>query len=418
MKTLLAWSLLLWCSAIAAEAGPDTPDEFRQRIFQAQQDGDDGGVIRLARELGRLLGEHAGEPETPDVYLPAPAEVPPLRPDEIQRGFRPYLEQLPAHKWWRPGLDPATTAHLPREAADVLCGLLAAYRAELEDAEECLKQAREIGDYLLWTQAQAGTGLIPFPATEQGRGAAFEAARQFVRKARTLGNEPRILRNGWIIEDLEDGGLQFDNAECGVALLELHAATRDDKYLVAAKAAADWAMTRPVVPNWNYNSFSVYLLATASRITRDEKYTDAAKRKARLGVYPGQLTEGKHRGRWVDPHNARPAYHYILARSLAALALSLRTDDPERARALHGLRLALRARNGEIIARGIMTREKAMETLLLAGRLPLREIQDCLVNEARDILARALIADFRAGKLPAPKTWGGYLEYCWGLVSI
>ena len=33
-----------------------------------------------------------------------------------------------------------------------------------------------------------------------------------------------------------------------------------------------------------------------------------------------QLTEGPRKGRWADAHNARPPYHYIMVRGLAALA--------------------------------------------------------------------------------------------------
>ncbi len=63
-------------------------------------------------------------------------------------------------------------------------------------------------------------------------------------------------RKGWVIDDrkLDEGGLQFDNGECGVARLELYDLTKDMKYLAAAQTAADWTIPRPCVPSWNYGS--------------------------------------------------------------------------------------------------------------------------------------------------------------------
>ncbi len=101
---------------------------------------------------------------------------------------------------------------------------------------------------------------------------------------------------------MDDGGLQFDNAECGVALLELYELTKEPKYLDAAKKAADWALARPLVSNWNYNSFSAYLLVRTYRVTGDKKVSRCGDEEGVARRDPGQLTEGKYAGRWHDPH--------------------------------------------------------------------------------------------------------------------
>ncbi len=146
--------------------------------------------------------------------------------------------------------------------------------------------------------------------------------------AKESGRLDEVVKNGWAFDDLTDGGLQFDNALCGVALFELYEVSQERRFLKGAVATADWTLERFCVPNWNYNSFSVYLLATAYHVTHESKYLKAAKEKIRLGVLPGQLLDGPHKGRWADPHNARPAYHYIMVRGLTALFAVLPIDDP------------------------------------------------------------------------------------------
>ena len=105
------------------------------------------------------------------------------------------------------------------------------------------------------------------------------------------------------------------------------------------------------------NSFSVALLAEAFRATGERRYLDAAVHKTRVGVIPGQLTEGPHAGRWVDAHNARPAYHYIMMRGLAQLAAVLPADDPVRAEIMRSLTLGLKTRNAELLGPGAANKD-------------------------------------------------------------
>ncbi len=390
-------------------------DRLRQALAEAQRQENEAEVRRLAAEGQKLLGDLAGVPEVADEYRPVPPDVPRLTVEEARKGFEPYLKLMQQRRWWKIGLDPTKTLHLPREVASIIVGCVAAHRAHLDGTDAALAAAKEAGDYLIWTQQQGGRGLFPFPAVRNGQGRPFEVSERFLRRAERDGKLDQVLRNGWEVDDLGDGGLQFDNGLCGVALFELYEVTKDARYVRAAVAATDWAVGRPVVPNWNYNSFSVYLLAKAYSVTKEKKYLEAAKKKSRLGIYPGQLYDGQYQGRWADPHNARPAYHYIMIRGLAAMLKVMPPDDPERPDAIRCLRLALKARNPEFPVKGMSTVDSAFEALLMVKSLPKKmvdDLQDCQIEAALTVLERHAASGYRAKRpVLSPAVWGRYLEY-------
>jgi hypothetical protein len=221
-----------------------------------------------------------------------------------------------------------------------------------------------------------------------------------------------------VVEDLGDGGLQFDNGECGIALLGLYECTKEPRYLESARWAADWALKRPLAANWNYNSFSVALLARIFQVTGERRYLAAAAQKAMLGVIPGQLRDGPMAGRWVDPHNAKPAYHYIMLRALADLAVALPKDDPARMEVMSALRLGLQARNSDYLEKGAPNKDKAMEALLIVNRYLAREpdfLRETRSAEALKALGELVSEEARRGKTPLdPKGWGEFLEFVVG----
>lgn len=190
--------------------------------------------------------------------------------------------------------------------------------------------------------------------------------------------------------------------------------SRDTKHLDSARKAADWAATRSLCPNWNYNSFSVYLLAKAFAVTSEKRYLAAARKKALVGVIPGQLTDGPHAGRWMDAHNARPAYHYIMLRALGQLTAVMPKDDPDRAEILRSLTLGLRARNQEILTKGVMNKEKSIEALLLMQQWFSEEkafLKESLSTDALDVLGKLVSEQSRRGQSPlSPREWGLFLE--------
>ena len=381
----------------------------------ASPDREAAAVRRRVEEARLKLGDQAGVPEEPDTYEPIPKDGRWLTPAEAQAAFAKALSHMERQRWWRIGLDPSQLRHTLREPAAVVSGCAAAYRAKLDGAERGLALAREAADFLLWAQAQGGAGLFPFPAARGGKGGkAFLAAEHAYAEAERRGVLDRMIRKGWAIDDLTTGGLQFDNGEAGVAMLELYELTRETKYLRSACQAADWAAAQPVAPNWNYNSFSVYLLAKAYAVTNDPAYLTAAIRKALIGVTPGQLPDGPRAGRWIDPHNAKPVYHYIMLRALAQLAAVMPKEDPARPVILRSLQLGLRARNQDFLGPGACDRNKAMEALLLVSRELRGEkelMRESLTAEALDALGKLTSDQYRSGKAPlGPCEWGLFLE--------
>jgi hypothetical protein len=386
-----------------------------QRLAEAMQSKDESHVRKLVAESVSILGNRAGVPDVADEFRQAPEKVEPLTNAEAEAGFEKILQFVRKNKWWQIGLDPAKTEHLPREVATCMMGCLEGFRANARNKEALLKEATEAGDYLLWTQRQSATGVIPFPAFRGGRNRAFEAADRFLRNVARAGRLDEVVKNGWAFDDLTDGGLQFDNGLCGVALFELFESSKEDRFQKGAVATADWAVKRPCVTNWNYNSFSVFLLATAYRVTHDSKYVAAAKEKARLGVLPGQLQDGPNKGRWADQHNARPAYHYIMIRGLTALFAVLPDEDNDRERIATSIRTAMQARNGEFASQGIMNVDSSLEAILLFKSLPTKQqkaIGLCQTDEALAVLERHCIARLRKNEGPfSPGAGGSYFAW-------
>ena len=394
-----------------------TQEKLKQcdKALAAAQKAEDEGEVRRQAKIGlELLGDQAGIPEVPDYFQPTPKDANRLKPDELATAFNPYITFLARAKWWKIGLDPTKTNHSPREVATVIEACLAASKVSADNSEKLVNMAREAGDYLIWTQEQAKTGVIPFPAVRNGKGRPFEVAEEFYKQAEKAGRYDEVVKNGWAVEDDDNGGLQFDNGVSGVALIRLFEATKEERYKKAAIKAADWAAKRPVISNWNYNSFSVYLLAVTYRITGEKAYLDTAKKKARLGIMPGQLTDGPRKGRWADAHNARPAYHYFLARGLAALAAVMPKDDADLPVIVESLRLALNARNPDY-QRGVVNPDAVLETLILVKSLPkhvAEKLNDCGTDEALENLERYATDRFQTRKSPiGPAAWGQLLAY-------
>ncbi len=409
------------CLSVGAQdvANLDRPEQEKlkgivARLSDAMKTEDGAAVRRHVRQAIEVMGDQAGLPETADEYRAVAEFARPLRAGELPTAFDRYIADIERRKWWRIGLDPAATNHALREVATVIEGALAAREVSEANADKLLSIANQAGDFLIWAQQQAETGVLPFPAVRNGRGRPFEVAEAFYRRAERNGTLDQIVKNGWTVEDFDDGGLQFDNGLAGVALVRLHQATGDKRYKRAAVKAADWAISRRVVTNWNYNSFSVFLLAEVFRITGDDKFLSAAKKKALLGVLPGQLTSGPRRGRWADPHNARPPYHYIMIRSLAAVAAVMPADDSDLPPLVECLRLALAARNPDF-RKGVFNTDSAVEALVLVKSLPphvSEELTGCETDQALAVLQRYAAEAYRArtGEL-GPGAWGQLLAY-------
>lgn len=232
-----------------------------------------------------------------------------------------------------------------REAAIPLDALA---RTALARPSQCGSLETEVKLAADWLMSrQLANGLFPFPV-----GPALKREGKVGKLAASkIDRFPEIVVDGWIItdgEDGRDGGLQFDNGLCGHAMVSAWRLRKDERYLVSARRAADWAVGQPLVSNWNYNAFSVGLLARVAAVTDNPKYRQAAVVKANIGVLPGQLENG----RWIDPHNASAVYHDILMRELIHLYRALPQNHPNRQSVEQAIFRGLNQAADETIAHG------------------------------------------------------------------
>jgi hypothetical protein len=150
-------------------------------------------------------------------------------------------------------------------------------------------------------------------------------------------------------------------------------------------------------------------------VTSEPEYLDAAIIKARLGVIPGQLTNGPRAGRWIDPHNARPAYHYIMMRALTQLVAVMPPEHVARPEIVSAVAAGLKTRNAEMLAQGVMNKDHAMESLLLVNQIFKHDaafLGDTHSSAALEALGRLVSEEARQGKQPlAPGAWGLFLEF-------
>jgi hypothetical protein len=412
LVTIVAGTLVIYASTTSC-----SQNSSRQFALAEALRKEDIAAIRAAVVDRNLqLGDKAGVPEVADKYLPIPKAGKWLSPQEARPGLEPWFQKIESARWWKIGLDPTKLDRALREPAAVIAGNLAAYRAKLQGADRSLAIAKDAADFLLWAQERAGTGVFPFPAARGvTRDNAFVAATRYINRAEREGRLGEVVRQGWAVNDDGDGGLQFDNGECGVAVFELYEITKDKRYLDASKKAADWALAHPLVSNWNYNSFSVYLLARAYRVTGEKKYLAGATKKAMLGIIPGQLTQGPNAGRWYDAHNARPAYHYILLRGLAELLVAMPKSDPARGDVVAALSLGLKNRNQDLLERGAANKDKAVEVLILVNHgfaNDLEFLRTTRSADALDAIGKLISEQSRRGNAPlGPREWGQFLEY-------
>lgn len=324
--------------AVLARAQPAI-DGARRAL--AQQDAE--AVRRSVAQAVEALGPWAGVPEIPTRYHG------PIDTD----GF----DQRAARDWWlreidarlsglvwhkNPHGDPRRMQAGLRGAAWPLDALARTAMLLPERHAALTTEARAGADWLL--RLQHSSGVFPFPI-----GPGLRPRGKVGRiVARAVRDDPSIVVNDWIADDRMDGGLQFDTGLCGRALVSAWELTSDARYLEAARRAGDWAIARPLVLNWNYNAFSVGLLARLYSATGAARYLQAAIMKAKVGVLPGQLPNG----RWFDAHNASAAYHNILLRELLELFRALPAQHEFRPVVRDALTRGLDLAAAETLAKG------------------------------------------------------------------
>lgn len=355
LRVVLLIITLIFCfgRASAQAPGERPPQSIAKLVRPVLDEGkralETENVVAVRAAVAKAieaLGPWAGNPETATRYYP-PINRSPFDPAQAKHWWLKEIERGQRALPWvkNPSGDPRQMVAGLREAALPLDGLARTAMLFPEHREELSEQVRAGADWLI--QLQHPSGVFPFPI-----GPGLNPREKVGRMvARAIKEHPEVVENDWIPDDQADGGLQFDNGLCGKALVSAWQLTRDDRYLAAAKRAGDWTISRPLVTNWNYNAFSVGLLARLAEVTQDnqrEKYLAAAIKKAEVGVLPGQMESG----RWFDAHNACAVYHNILMRELLELLHALPVDHAFRPTLLDAIHRGLNQAADETLQHG------------------------------------------------------------------
>lgn len=322
-------------------------------LAEAMRAGDVGAVVAVVERMRGVLGDQAGVPDGRRPGLRAErrrvtdaeaAEVFLAALDKDRAALREIAAGRPVGK------------NMLRMYAQLVAACLDARPLVERHAPDRLPDLDRLvrGAARILVERQQPAGFFPFPDL-RGVNVRFGAMAEKLAAA-----EPDAIRDGWIVVPDPQGGSQFDTGECGVALLRAGAAYDEPTWTAAGLRAADWALGQPCVPNFNYNAFSVGLLAHAFRSSGRRAYLDGAMQKFRVGVAPGQLASG----RWVDAHNARIVYHLILVRSLNDLYAALPADEA-----------AARAEVRQVLDRAVAAVLDEFERAgVTNGSFPLREL--------------------------------------------
>ncbi len=327
--------------------------ELSPKLQAAMASNDPTRVRAVVAEMTAVLGDQAGMPDGrrmgrwPKGTTLSEADATKLFLDALQsegRAMRSLMEGKPL-----PDQMVRLYGYVLTACADI--------RPFVEKHQpESLPQITQLADgcaKILTTLQQPG-GHFPFPDL---RGKNIRFGDMITRQLEAGKVE---VKDGWLITADPDGGTQFDTGVCGRSLLLAGDVFQNEAWGAAGKRAADWALWQKCCGNFNYNAFSVSLLAHAYRVTKDERYLDGAWQKFRVGVAPGQAANG----RWVDAHNARTVYHVIILRALGDLTSVAKGGREE----IEAVSLpAIKALLDEFDAMGVTV--EAMPELLTLSRL-------------------------------------------------
>lgn len=322
-----------------AISGQKPPEEILVQLRPLQIDGrkalqakDVERLDRVIEQMTSVLGSWAGIPETTTIYFP-PTDLSPLDMKHVREEWFAELNRgVGSLPWYRnPEADPEKMRAGLREVALPLDALSRTALIYPERKVQLVDHITEGAHWLL--RCQHPSGVFPFPVgpARNPRDKVGHIVANAVKE------RPDLVVKGWISDDQGDGGLQFDTGLCGKSLLSAWKVTGEARYLEGARRAGEWAMTCPLVSNWNYNAFSAGLLGRLYGATQEKQFLDAAIEKLSIGVLPGQMQGG----RWFDGHNACAVYHNILLREMLEVLRVLPKDHSFRPRLADAVRRGL-----------------------------------------------------------------------------
>jgi len=301
----------------------------------------------------------APNPEREEKYINNLKRSPPLKKTEIDQILTLFWQYVGDKIWWMEKTVTAKDATTPlRAVAEVIHGSLDSWH--ITGDKKYLAMAISSGDYLLLVQQEIASGGFGFPAWKDNSSNLGRIASRFLLEAEKKGLTSQVLNNGWIIDDLGRGDLYFDNGLAGEALIALYRETKNSQYLEGAKSAAKWAASKPVVSNFNYNSFSIILLSEVYAETSDLFFLNEAISRAELGVFSGMIRQGEDAGHWIDPHNERVVYRQVMLRAITSLIARTPVSHIKRSELLSNFNLMTRAMFKQQLTFGISNPDSTM----------------------------------------------------------
>ena len=327
MQRIVMMAILLISGAVSAQDGPkilpgkSPPREVQVKVQPLLNDlrksllvRDEKSAKKACDRIVDAMGPWAGNPEAaPHYYHPIEKEQPNSK--AVWKLWQELDRRTRREALWVtvPDGDPNRMRIGLRGAGRPVIAFAILSSLKADTKKEYVGLVRAGADYLL--KVQRKDGLFPFPDLRRRHPLFGPMVEKLLRR------KPEALIDGWIVDDL-NGDQQYDNGICGVALVEAYEVTKEKAYLESAQRACNWAMERPLSTNWNYNAFSVWLLARYARAGGRKEYLDAAVEMLKVGVLPGQMKNG----RWFDPHNARLVYHGIIVRGMLEVYRALDED--------------------------------------------------------------------------------------------
>ena len=270
MQRIVMMAILLISGAVSAQDGPkilpgkSPPREIQVKVQPLLNDlrksllvRDEKSAKKACDRIVDAMGPWAGNPEAaPHYYHPIEKEQPNSK--AVWKLWQELDRRTRREALWVtvPDGDPNRMRIGLRGAGRPVIAFAILSSLKADTKKEYVGLVRAGADYLL--KVQRKDGLFPFPDLRRRHPLFGPMVEKLLRR------KPEALIDGWIVDDL-NGDQQYDNGICGVALVEAYEVTKEKAYLESAQRACNWAMERPLSTNWNYNAFSVWLLARYAR---------------------------------------------------------------------------------------------------------------------------------------------------------
>jgi len=361
---------------IAGDPGPPiactSREDIRRELDAAMAAKQTARVWMIAQQCYLpFLGEVAGVPDDQALLKYAQNADTVLTSSELEAEYHRFWKDL-QRIFNADGTMQGSEPHLLRDQVSPAINLLQFIQGGVPNRAEALALLTHVADQLLAVQRSSGL----FGAPDLRRlPTLMDSTLSHVQAVQRTQLEDHDFEEGWQTTSYQ-GGLQLDHGLALALLAQLHDATSDDtgkwnhaarraEYAAAARRAGEWATAQPCVENFNYNAFSAYGLAHLGLTLREKTWRRAAVEKMKLGVFPGTIPAGHfgdlRDGRYMDPHNARNGYHWIIVRGAIATRAALEAEDPDAEVIRYYADLNLGAGVREILERGVCHTSPAHE---------------------------------------------------------